>query len=258
MTQKAIHQRTGALVTPEEFIALEGADHRSKGVLPLCPQCGAALAPYGVHSLKVMSRFDHPDGSQCPSSSTPDSRYAHLVPTDWDLEQGKRLRSALCDDPTRANLKAVYAACLALCGKLSGIEFAAMCRKADHLQVWRYKGVTLTWLPYVLVTLTDLPIVAGKRRWPLRMVLHKPAQTTLDVLWIRPEMCSLVPFFADTGRPMERDPIPIPYANAESAREDIAWIGDRLLLAIEKCCVAHASSHLEGNSKSGSGRNTPL
>ena len=239
MTQKAIHQRTGALVTPEEFIALEGADHRNKGVLPLCPQCGAALAPYGVHSLKVMSRFDHPDGSQCPLSSTPDSRYAHLVPTDWDLEQGKRLRADLCDDPTRANLKAVYAACLALCGKLSGAEFAAMCRKADHFQIWRYRGVTLTWLPYILVTLMDLPVVEDYRSDPMRIVLHKPARTPLDTLWLRPEACTLRRLYADTGRPMAKPPITIPYSRAESAQGETAWIRPALLAAIEKCCLSH-------------------
>ncbi len=239
MAQRAIHQRTRTLVTPEAFVAWEGADYRSRNVLPLCPPCDAPLPPtasippMGHRASIIRTR------SQCPLSSTPDARTACLVPTDWDLEHGKRLRSAVCDDPARANLKAVYAACLAMRGKLSGIEFATMCRKADPFQVWRTKGLTLTWLPYVLVTLTDLPIVVRKRRWPLRMVLHKPPRTTLDVLWIRPEMCSLVPFFADTGRPLERDPIPIPYANAESAREDIAWIGDRLLLAMKKGCVAH-------------------
>ena len=258
MTHKAIHVRTGRLVTPEQFISLEGPGYRERGVLPRCPQCDAPLSPYGVHSLKVTSRFDHPDGSHCPLSSTPDSRYAHLAPTDWDLEQGKRLRSALCDEPDRANLKAVYAACLALCGKLSGLEFAAMCKKADYFQVWRYKGLTLTWLPYVLVTLTDLPIVPRKRRSPLRMVLHKPSQTTLDALWVRPETCSLHLFFADTGQPMKRNPIPIPYPKAETAKQDTAWIGDRLLHAIEKCCVAHESFHLGKNSNSGSGRNMPL
>ena len=122
MAKKAIHVRTGRPVTPEQFIGLEGPGYREKGILPLCPQCDAPLSPYGVHSPHVASRFDHPDGSRCSLSSTPDERYAHLVPADWDLEQGTRLRSALCDDATRANLKAVYTACLALCGKLSGIE----------------------------------------------------------------------------------------------------------------------------------------
>ena len=239
MAQKAIHVRTGRLVTPEQFIGLEGPGYREKGILPLCPQCEAPLSPYGVHSLKVASRFDHPDGSQCPLSSTPDSRYAHLAPTDWDLEQGKRLRSALCDDPTRASLKAVYAACLAMCGKLSGAEFAAMCRKADHFQVWRYKGLTLTWLPYVLVTLMDLPVIEDYRSDPMRIVLHKPARTPLDTLWLHPEACTLRRFYADTGRPMAKPPITIPYSRAKTAQGDTAWIRPALLAVIEKCCLSH-------------------
>ena len=182
MTHKAIHVQTGRLVTPEQFISLEGPGYRERGVLPRCPQCDAPLFPYGVHSLKVTSRFDHTDGSHCPLSSTPDSRYAHLAPTE---------------------------------------------------------GLTLTWLPYVLVTLTDLSAVEDYRPDPLRLVLHKPARTTLDTLWLRPGVCMLHRYYADTGRAMIRPPIRIPYPRAKTAQGDTAWIRQALLAIIEKCCLSH-------------------
>ena len=114
-----------------------------------------------------------------------------------------------------------------------------MCKKADYFQVWRYKGLTLTWLPYVLVTLTDLPAVEDYRPDPLRLVLHKPARTTLDTLWLRPGVCMLHRYYADTGRAMTRPPIPIPYPRATAAQGDTAWIRPALLAIIEKCCLSH-------------------
>ena len=43
MTGKAIHKRTGRMVTPEEFMRLEGPHDREKGDYPSCPDCGSDL-----------------------------------------------------------------------------------------------------------------------------------------------------------------------------------------------------------------------
>jgi hypothetical protein len=94
MTQYAVFQ--GRIVTPEEFDALSGADYREKGLFPLCPVCDAKLSVYGVRSFAVTVRFDHPDFSDCPLSSTPNPRFAHLRPGGWDLEAGKRLKAEFC------------------------------------------------------------------------------------------------------------------------------------------------------------------
>lgn len=236
MTKKAIHRRTGRVVTPEEFIALEGTGYREKGVFPICPACGAHLAVYGVHSLSVASRFDHPNGSVCTLSSTPDPRYAHLVPSDWDMEAGKQLRTAMCETD---NLKTVYATCLALTGALSGSEFVEICRQADKRSIWCYKGLTLIWLPYVLVTLMDLP-ASEKRKYPLRMILKKPVTSTIDALWITPEDCGLQKHFADSGNAMSSPSISIPSPRAEEAKADTSWINKNLLAIIQECCLRHA------------------
>ncbi|MDA8095286.1 MAG: hypothetical protein M0T84_15535 [Betaproteobacteria bacterium] len=176
MTGQAINPRTGRLVTPEEFAQQAGPDYREKGLLPLCPACGAALSLYGVHSPNVTSRFDHPNHSVCELSSTPDPRFAHLKPSSWDLEQGKRLFAAFCEPES---IKAGYALCRKICGKLTGDEFLAMCRAADRKNIWAYRGITLEFLPYVLVTLVDLE-KSDRRPIPLRIVLHKPVKTFVD------------------------------------------------------------------------------
>lgn len=237
MTRSAIHKKTGKLVSPEEFVALEGAQYREKGVYPSCPSCGADLSPYGVHSVTVTSRFDHPNGSNCSLSSTPDPRYAHLSPSEWDMEAGGRLRAAMCEIE---NLKSVYSACRSLTSTLSGHEFVEMCRQADRRNVWCYKGLTLDWLPYILVTLVDLP-ATDKRSYPLRIVLIKKRRdSTIDSLWITPEDCSLQRHFADTGRPMRSPPTSIPCPDAEKAKGDTSWISQKLLDIITECCLHHA------------------
>lgn len=228
MTRQAIHPRTRRLMTPEEFSMLEGPNYRGKAVFPLCPACGAELSLYGVHSPSIASRFDHPDHSDCELSCSPDPRFAHLKPSGWDLEQGVRLFATFCETE---NLKAVYALCRKICGRLTGGEFLAMCRAADRKNVWAYRGITLEYLPYVLVTLVDLE-KDETRKWPLRIIRHKPARSFLDALWQSPEACTLRKAFADTGKPMRDADISIPQSWAETA-----WIPDVLPRKIRECCV---------------------
>ncbi len=181
MTTIAVHASTGQLVTPEEFIALEGADWRSRPPAALCPSCQEPVYPWGVHSHNVTSRFHHYESElrNCPLSSNPDGRFAHLVPAEWDPEGGERLREAVCSGD---RLRETYVVAHALCLKrLSCDEFFAMCRAADKLNIWAYKDLPswlVPWLlvPWLLVTLLDLPVV-GKRTFQLRIVLEKPERS---------------------------------------------------------------------------------
>jgi hypothetical protein len=221
MTRHAVYRRK--IVTPESFMAMAGPHYRERNDYPTCPSCKVRLEPYGVHSTKVQSRFDHPNGSVCPLSSTPDRRYAHLCPSDWDLEQGERLYAEFCRPE---NLKSAYMVCWAIIGKLTGKEFLRMCQQAVNRNIFSYQGLSLAILPYILVTLVDLPI-SKDREFPVRVVLSKP-KGPIDDLWIHPEQCSLRFYFADTGRPMQRPELSIPCPPAEQARTNTGWISDNL------------------------------
>jgi len=232
MTRQAVFR--GRIVTPESFMALAGPDYREKNEYPTCPSCGNRLEPYGVHSTKVPSRFDHPNGSSCPLSSTPDPRYAHLSPEDWDLDRRDHLYNEFCQPE---NLKGAYMVCKTIVGKLSGPEFLRPCLQAVQRNVFAYRGITLEILPYILVTLSDFP-ANDKRNHPIRLVLSKP-NGPIDTLWLHPDQCTLRFYFADTGRPMRRDPLPIPCPAAEEAREKTDWISESLYETLEKCCKEH-------------------
>jgi len=242
MTQWARHKRSGRIITPEEFVSLEGAAFRDRGIYPSCPVCDNDLHPYGVHSISVTSRFDHPNRTDCPLSSTPDPRFKHLRPAGWDFAAGEALRREFCEPP---RLREAYAVCRAICfGRLRINEFVAFCKEADRKRVWAYKDLPLWVVPYILTTLADLEpeqvgapeVLKNARRFPLRFVLKKKAKTAIDEMWRTPQTCSLAPVFADSGKPMSRAPIVIGDDQIESTRCDVGWISDSVVRGLRGCC----------------------
>ncbi len=244
MTRYAVFR--GEVVTPGQFDAMAGADYREKGWFPLCPACDARLSVYGVRSPGVTSRFDHPDFSDCPLSSRPDPRFAHLSPVAWDLDAGRRLKAAFCEDQA---LMESYAVCRALAlGCLGGKEFVRFCLSATRHRVWNYQGLPLWVVPYLLATLADVqpnPTVrhALRGRHTLRFVLEKPKRESIDAAWLSPQECRLVCVFADSGKPVKTvEPVALGAHRIEAARTDTAWISPRLLAVLRECCLSHADS----------------
>ncbi len=239
MTRHAISPLTGRTVDPEKFLAEAGPHWKERGLYPLCPSCGKRLFPWGVHSPNVVSNFHHHEGTLCPLSSTPDPRFAHLLPSGWDLERGRRLYARFCE---QENLKQGYAVCRALCGEhLLADEFVAFCRQACRLNIWAYRDIPLEFIPYILVTLADLPRnlnhPGGKRRNAYRYVLSKVDEKEIDFLWIEPGSCRLKPVFTDTGNRVNKLLVRgIPDDRAEALRADTEWFPEALLRRIRECC----------------------
>ncbi len=235
MTRKAIHPNTGKIVTPEEFVRVSGPSWKEKGIFPLCPACKSPLSLYGIHSAKVPSRFDHPDRSDCPLSSHPDPRYAYLMPSDWDPEGEKRLKAAFCQIDT---LKETPSAGRKICGRLSGKEFVEMCQMAERRGIFRYKGLSLEILPYLLVTLVDLP-QNEKRDQAVRLILVKPPKDALDILWLRPQECRLEKDVWNDGKFRIAASMSIPDPDVETSRKNTSWMSESLILKIQECCLFH-------------------
>ena len=237
MTYRAFDPNDGQMVTPEEFITKHGAQWRRRGILPpRCPCCQEDLHLYGAHSLNVTTSFHHPDGTTCMLSSASDPRLKGLKPAaGWDVSAGRRLKSTFC---TERHLSQGYAACHALClRRLRAHEFVRFCHLADDINLWAYKGMNLTLIPYVLVTLDDLDIDEQvKRHYPLRLVLQKPRHMPIDALWTTPDVCRIVPVFTDSGRPLQMEPFRIPDPRVERARTDTRWISKGLLARLRECC----------------------
>jgi hypothetical protein len=246
MTEHAIFR--GRVVSPKEFMALAGPDFREKGLYPECPACGDPVSPYGPHSVKVTSRFFHAKGSTCSLSSSPDPRYAHLRPRGWDPAAGQRLKAEFCGAEA---LKQGYAVCQAIClASLRGAEFLDFCAAADRRRVWTYADLPLWAVPYLFVTLADLPPNPkarhpARKKYALRFVLDKPRRggRFIDIAWLSPEQCQLVCVFADSGNPLTSvEPISLGDARIEAARGDTAWISPPLFETLRKCCLRHGNT----------------
>ncbi len=239
MTRNAINPMTGCIVDPEAFLAEAGPHWKARGIYPRCPACGERLYPWGVHSPNVVSNFHHFEGSRCPLSTTPDPRFAHLTPSGWDPGRGRRLYALFCEPE---HLKQGYAVCHALCDRhLLADEFVAFCRQACRFNIWAYRDLPLEFVPYVLVTLDDLPrnthLHTGRRGFAWRYVLSKDDNREIDCLWMAPGSCRLKPVFADSGNPVGRIPVrSVPDDWVEARRYDTGWITGALYQRIRKCC----------------------
>ncbi len=213
-------------MTPEGLVARYGSKYAARGIMLTCPVCRRPLAPYGLHSTTVPSRFDHPDGVRdCALSAANDTRYRHLQP--GGEGDGEQARSAFLEDQ---NLKRAYAFCQRMCKHLVTVKFKELIGIADGLGVWSYARLELWIIPFILLTLNDFQ----GNRFNFRFFLRKPRNKPYNDLWLSPEECCLEKVFADSGTPIKALPdIPNPFPitrelyDLHSANAD--WIDDKLL-----------------------------
>ncbi len=170
----------GKLVSAGQFVNL--APHwKENGEYATCPLCGNNVHPYGPHSTRVHSRFDHIDGvTWCPNSNAADPRYMHLRPSDVDLEQARMLREVFFRTP---NSQRAFEFCRYLVGR--GFEestFEGLIAQADRLNIWSYKQLPLWVIPYVLLTLDTFVVPSRNGTFTVAFRFLKPASGDIDDL----------------------------------------------------------------------------
>jgi hypothetical protein len=187
----------------------------------------------------MASSFHHPDGSTCLLSSTPDPRFSGLRPAEADLEQEAELLAQLRKPEVVEHL---YCACKAICETLSCKEFLEMCAMAHDLHIWRDKGMTLDLAAFVMTTMADLPERDG-RAYPMRVVLRKPRGQGPGDFFVTPESCELEKVFPRTGKRYKtRDRIRVLDSAYLPAKQDTAWMGERLRKCVQDCHLMASSS----------------
>ncbi len=154
--------------------------------------------------------------------------------------------------------------------------FALLLRKADQFGIWKYAGLPVWAVPYIMLTFTDFVVRRpAKPAYVIRFIIDKPARSKLNTTWLHPGQCSLAKYFVNGGkatklfgagksqvRPTSTAastfpaiPNPLPFSEPEFLRltADTSWISSGLknLLAemamvasVEGACPADGTATL--------------
>lgn len=215
--EKALYN--GKLLTPEQFEKKASREWQEKGLFARCPiqHCNRVVSPYGVHSLKVTPRFDHPDGvHDCPLSSTADVRYRNLQPRSVNPEVAQQTKNNYL--ATTSRQAKVFLAFI-LGNAFSQTVYNKMLDRVDELSIWSYADITNWSIPYILATLLDYKTSKGH---DYQCNFQKPRNGFIDDLWLTPEGCKLAKEFSNSGTLMtypEGNPYPVSEAFFQSIKK---------------------------------------
>ena len=146
---RAVNPLSGRYVTVSEFLAEIGPNYKEKKIIPKCPCNGCALYIHGAHSPNTISKFSHmPKQKECRCKN---DYHGPLGIPEYD---SLLLKDKVCEEK---NTKKIYQSCLNACGKghFPATKYVELIKKANHLNIWQYKGIELWMVPYILLTLDD-------------------------------------------------------------------------------------------------------
>ncbi|MFA9208538.1 MAG: hypothetical protein ACEQSN_09885 [Yersinia sp. (in: enterobacteria)] len=144
MATSAINPTTGILETAYRFVA-----HGLKQ--GLCSVCGEMMDVVAEHAPGTSEHFRHERHSLCPTVTKNRIRYESLGSSEYDDEQAINLRNSVSEH--------MYEVCLTFQALAEGgriSEFRDALKKADEINIWRYRGMTINFVPYILLTFVDM------------------------------------------------------------------------------------------------------
>ncbi|WIY58987.1 hypothetical protein [Bacillus arachidis] len=120
----------------------------------ICEVCDKSMYVRADATPDRADHFAHYPHSNCPTSKESRKKYEDLYPTEIDEENAKRIKREVV-----ANLWPIYQKCKEIMkgnqksndAFLYQKEFKEMIQKADERNIWAYKGLTLKYVPYVLL-----------------------------------------------------------------------------------------------------------
>lgn len=176
MPFRAIDNETGQAYPIEWFLK----NGKEKGV---CGYCGTLMTIKANHTSDKRAHFWHGSGdSECPTIAKNGSAYEGLESGEIDKEAGHHMLQLVNN-----NMFKIYLACMKITNKsLFFSEFKDWIQKANDKKVWDYKGITLEYVPYILLTFADklnsfFPGIKGGVDY---RIIFDPKLKTFDNLWI--------------------------------------------------------------------------
>ncbi|HEJ0377155.1 TPA: hypothetical protein SLO52_001228 [Proteus mirabilis] len=146
----------------------------------LCAVCGTKMEIRAAHTPNTATHFWHGRNINCLTITKNRIKYEQLASSEYDNEQALNLRAQV-----RHNLYEVYLTFQALSDVGKWQEFKEALNLADKMNIWHYKGLTLAFVPYILVTFVDLFLRKDNphfRKTDFFFILS-PLIRTLDQLW---------------------------------------------------------------------------
>lgn len=92
---EALIKDSSKIISIDTFKRNYGEKSIKEGLKLVCPACKGPLHTYAVVSLKKEARFHHNPNTSCIYVDEKNNYLA--LPKAWDIENGKRIRSALED-----------------------------------------------------------------------------------------------------------------------------------------------------------------
>lgn len=148
MTRTALHPHT----LEELDIVKWELKYKAIDIKPLCPVCRKELFIRASSTPDKASHFVHYKNSGCPTIDENRKKYEGLRPVEMDFKNAKKIKKEFIN-----NMWLVYQKCNSLCSEdpnkkgLNQKQFKKMVDKATENDIWYYKGLTLEYLPYVLL-----------------------------------------------------------------------------------------------------------
>lgn len=177
MSFNAIDPQSGRLHSIKWFV-----EHNIRA--GICSVCGDAIVVKADKTAKTRAHFAHERDSPCPTVTGNRIRYENLGASQYDDEQARHLRNAVSRD-----IYEIYLNFQVITKDGTYQEFKNALIKADELRVWRYAGLTLPFVPYILVTLVDIFEKAANKYRKGEFFFILPSEVNAyEQLWNRPNV----------------------------------------------------------------------
>ncbi len=236
-----------------------------------CPACGESLFVSAANSMVKTASFNHyahpVEENHCSLSYQYHPTYSWLknVPQELSAERAALLRHEFFQTD---NLRRAFTFLTSLTGKgaVTSPVFSLLLRKADEFGIWKYSGLPVWAVPYILLTFIDFIVrPTAKPVYVLRFIVEKPPRSKLTTTWLQPGQCKLAKYFVNKGKANKlfgtvapgkaapvsaRNPNPLTFSEEEFKRitADTSWIGDGLNHLLEEMQMEPEDEAVNGTS----------
>lgn len=171
-----------------------------------CEVCENLMEIRAQYSTDRPAHFYHAKNADCPTKFENHKRYDHLTARYFDESLGVKIRQEV-----QQNLFNIYLACSAIVGKNILFEtFKLMLSEASKKRIWDYKGISLNYVPYILLSLNEGFFEAKFKNEKTKkyeetkfFIALEPGVKYFDDLWIDVNRKNIIWKIAKNGEPLE-------------------------------------------------------